>query len=85
MAEMVEFNDVLVKVEIRSPHKTVIVAVNEEFGEKFVIELEAWIQQDGKAIKIVFEDESFTWIDCPKEAFIYRTYTQIAVDGPPEQ
>lgn len=91
MALKVEHADVLVKVEVRTPHKTVIVAVGEEFGDKVVVELQAVIQRGkDKAIKVTYEGdsseyESYTWIDCPQEAFIYRTYTQIAVDGPPEQ
>lgn len=84
MNEAVEYKDVLVKVEIRSPHKTLIIALNEEFQNKVVIDLYAYKRNDDKEIKVTFEDETYTWITYPKEAFLYRTYTQIAVDGPAE-
>ncbi|MGG1638263.1 hypothetical protein [Paenibacillus sp. NRS-1760] len=80
----VKNEDVLVKVEIRSSHKTVIVTLNEEFKNKDVIALEARKQGPDKEIKVIFEDETFTWITCPQDSFIYRTYTSIAVDGAKE-
>ncbi|WP_138751773.1 hypothetical protein [Paenibacillus sinopodophylli] len=76
----VKNEDVLVKVEIRTPHKTVIITLNEEFQNKIVISLEAWNRKPDKEVKVIFEDETFTWITCPQDAFIYRTYTTIAVD-----
>lgn len=84
MKGTVKNEDVLVKVEIRSSHKTVIVTLNEEFQNKVVIALEARKQGPDKEIKVIFEDETFTWITCPHDSFIYRTYTCIAVEGPTE-
>lgn len=76
--------DVLVKVEMRSPHKTLIIALNEKFQDKVVIDLDVWKNHGEKEVKVTFEDESYTWVTCPQDAFIYRTYTQIAEDGPAE-
>ncbi|SFE42736.1 hypothetical protein SAMN04487969_102466 [Paenibacillus algorifonticola] len=82
MNRTVTNNNILVKVEIRSLHKTMIISLSEEFENKVVIALEAWEFADNKEIKVIFEDETFTWITCPQGAFIYRTYKKIAVDAP---
>lgn len=85
MQEQVKYEDVLVKVEVRSPQKILTVSLNEEFQNKVVIGLESWERGINKEIKVTFEDETFTWITCPLESFIYRTYQTIAVDGPAEK
>ncbi|URN94528.1 MAG: hypothetical protein NAG76_22370 [Candidatus Pristimantibacillus lignocellulolyticus] len=85
MKKETQYEDLLVKVELRSPHKIMIIAVNEEFQDKVVIALKPVIRDNEKAIKVTFEDETYTWIDCPVESFIYRTYIHIAVDGPTEE
>lgn len=86
MKKEAETEELLVKVELRSPHKTLIISINEEFQEKVVIALETWVNKGfSREIKVIFEDETFTWVTCPQDAFIYRTYTTIAIDGPPEQ
>lgn len=82
--KIVEYEDVLVAVTIETVRGNIQLAVGSEFHDQTVVALEAWIKEDGKSIKVVYEDESFIWFDLPQDALVHRKYKRIAIDGPAE-
>jgi|GEM_PF-5514975 len=89
MHDQVKYEDVLVAVTIEGIRGNIQLAVGEEFHGQTVIALEACYtmlnkNSDTKSIKVIFEDESYIWIDLPQNQTVQRRYHRIAVDGPVE-
>ncbi|MCM3632900.1 hypothetical protein [Paenibacillus camelliae] len=85
MNEAVEYEDVLVKLEIRTTEKITVIQINEEFMDKVVISLDIeWHKGKPVLIYVEFEDESAFDLVPGSDAFIYCTYQTVAIDGPAE-
>lgn len=87
MNEAVEREEVLVAVTIETAQGYIQLAVGGDFHDQIVLALEAWYtnhdkKSDTKSIKVIFEDESYIWIDLPQTAVVQRRYNHIAIDGP---